>query len=146
MFVVPTDGPVTNPVEPFTVATPVAELLHTPPVIASVKAVVPPPEHIVIVPLIALPPATVSVVVFVHPFVDDVYDIVVVPFAIPVIVPDADPIVAIDVVLLAHVPPVGVPVNVVLVVLPDIHAVADPVIAGKAFIVTIALLPQPDTV
>ena len=54
-----------------TVATPVAELLHTPPVIASLKLVVP-VEHKLIVPFIALPPLIVSVVVFTHPFMDEV--------------------------------------------------------------------------
>ncbi len=68
------------------------------------------------------------------------------PFTIPVIVPDEEPIVAFDVLLLTHVPPEGVPVNVVVVVLPDIHAVAEPVIAGNAFIVTTVVLLQPDIV
>ena len=60
--------------------------------------------------------------------------------------PDEDPIVAFEVLLLTHVPPAGVPVKVVLLVLPDIHALPDPDIVGKALIVTIVVLLQPDTV
>ena len=46
-----TEPPVTIPVDEPTVAIPVALLLHVPPVVASVKAVVS-PEHTFIVPVI----------------------------------------------------------------------------------------------
>ena len=71
---------------------------------------------------------------------------ILVPLAIPVINPDEAPIVATDVVLLTHVPPLGEPDKVVPVVLPDIHAVAEPVIPGIALTVSIIVCEQPDNV
>jgi hypothetical protein len=85
----------------------------------------------------------VSTCVAVHPSVPK-YDIVVVP---TVVVAETKPndgsIVATDVLLLLHVPPLGVPVSVVEV---EIHIVeAPPDIVGVALTVTVAptALPQP---
>ena len=138
------DTPVTNPDVLFTVQCALL-LLHVPLPIPSVSVVVPAPAHTELAPLIALPPAIVSTCVFVQPAVV-VSIIVVVPLAIPDITPDEDPIVAFPVLLLDHVPPVGVAVTVVITVLPAIHAVVVPVIIGTGFIVTTIDWTHPETV
>ena len=67
--------------------------------------------------------------------------VVVPPGATPVARPVPTPIVATDVVPLAHVPPVGEPVNVVVV--PAQMLVLPPVIVGVAFTVAIAVTVHP---
>jgi len=52
MVEVPADTPDTTPVEEFTVATPVALLLHVPPVVVELKVVVD-PAHTAVVPVMA---------------------------------------------------------------------------------------------
>jgi len=65
-----------------------------------------------------------------------------VPEATPVTTPDADPTIAIDALLLAHIPP---PVELLNVVVLAILTVVVPEIApGAAFTVTIAVTVQPE--
>ena len=97
-------------------ATAVFRLVHSPPVVASDKLMVLPPQNDVPGPVISIGVllVIVSVSATEQPFI--VYDIVVVPaLAAPVTIPLEEPIVALLVLLLVQLPPPGVAVNVVVV-------------------------------
>src|SRR6201994_4239 len=125
MVAVPADTPPTVP--PLTVATPVAVLLHVPPVATSTR-VVADPTHTVVVPV--MDPATGDGLIVTtcvdatlpQPFVT-VYDIVAVPADTPPTVPPLT--VATPVAVLLHVPPVATSASVVV---EPAHTVAVPVI------------------
>ena len=139
MVVVPAVAPVITPVAEPMVAVPVVLLLHVPPVVASVSAIVE-PEH-------TLKPAdgprmlvgtgfTVTVVVAVQPTVV-VYVTTDVPVATLVMMPVLLPMVATPVVPLVHVPPAMVPASVVPL---PAHMVMVPVSGpGTAFTVTVCV-------
>jgi len=119
MIAVPADTAVTAPEVELMVATDALSEDHVPPV-PVVLNVVEPLEQIAVVPLIV--PAfgaavTVTVLVavaFVHPPVPTtVYVIVVVPADTPVTAPELTSIVATEVLLEDHVPPIPVVLNVV---------------------------------
>jgi hypothetical protein len=100
---VPATIPVTTPVAAFTGATVTLLLLHVPPVVALLNAVVKPTQTLS-VPLIAAGnPLTVTTAFMVQP-VGNVYTIVAVPTAAPVTTPVALTG-ATDALLLLHVPP-----------------------------------------
>ena len=106
MAVLPPEYPVTIPVDEPTSAMDGLLLLHVPPDVASLSVVVR-PWHISLMPVIAAGKGyTVSMVVIIHP-VGKVYVTVEVPAERPVAMPVPEPIVATDVLLLAHVPPPG---------------------------------------
>ena len=110
MVHVPAATPVTTPVEPI-VAIEVLLLLHVPPVVASVNAVVE-PTHPLVAPDIAATevPDTVTTKVEKHP-VGSVYVTTHVPNPTPVTTPLVDPIVRIEQAAV-HVPPVDGSVSV----------------------------------
>ena len=95
--------PVTIPVLLPIVAIVVLLLAHVPPGVASLKIVVC-PTHTVGMPVIALGPGTVTVVVIKHP-PGMIYEIIDVPLNMPVTTPVLLPIVAMVVLLLVQVPP-----------------------------------------
>jgi hypothetical protein len=127
MVVVPGIIPVTTPVALFTVATAVLLLLHVPPVMALVSVVVV-PGHICVSPILVTRVFTVAIIVVNIPG-DVVYVMCVVPLAIPVSRPVVGCIVAIDVLLLLHVPPAVVCPSVAFVC--PAHTMGVPVIDGK---------------
>lgn len=104
MVVTPFEMPVTIPDVAPIVATVVLLLVHVPPGVASVNAVVN-PWHTVVTPVIGAKGYTVTVVTAVQPS-DVVYTIVAVPPDIPRAVPLLTPIVATAGLPLLHVPPV----------------------------------------
>jgi len=134
----PVATPLTIPVDP-TLARLVLLLLHVPPVVASLNAVVD-PAHTTRVPVIpAGKGLTVTGVVMKQP-VDNVYVIVGVPAAAPVKIP-VELTVAKLVLLLVQVPPVVGSPNVV--VFPT-HTFVVPVIDnGRALTVNEVVIPQP---
>jgi len=109
--------------------------------VASVSVILE-PTHTAGRPLIAAGSGfTVTVEVIKHP-VGNVYVIVALPADIPVTVPEIGPIVATPALLLAHVPPDDVLLNVVVA---PTQTDAVPVIAaGKALTVAVVLEEQPD--
>jgi hypothetical protein len=124
MEVVPALTPVTTPVDEPTVATPVALLLHVPPDVAFARVVVV-PVHMLVFPVMGRRALMVTTAVMAHP-PDGVYEIVVLPPATPVTTP-VDPTVAMDVLLLVHVP---LPAASVSVTVPPAQTAELPVIAG----------------
>jgi hypothetical protein len=76
------------------------------PPIAVLVSVVVVPKHVVVSPAIADNGLTVIFLVAIHPVAVRRYDIVTAPLATPATTPVADPIVAIAVLPLCHVPPV----------------------------------------
>lgn len=133
----PGDIPKNDPAE-FTLATAVLLLLHMPPVVV-LLSVADVPWHIVVVPPISAGRAFIVTIIWAaHPVIDtNVMDEV--PAIRPLTMP-AEPIVATVVLLLLHVPLPSASV----VVLPA-HAVGMPLIAGgNAFIVTTAMVIQPE--
>lgn len=136
----PAVTPVTTPLLLPIVATPVAPLVHTPPLVPSVSVVVA-PAHNVVVPVIATGLAFIVVVTIVKQPVGKVYDITAVPAATPVTTPVEMPTVATPVLPLVHMPP---PVVLVSVVAPPTQARAVPLIeAGLPLIVAIVVARQP---
>jgi hypothetical protein len=135
---VPPEMPVTAPEPEPTVATPVAPVLHVPPP-ASVNVVIS-PGQMTIVPEIALTALfTVTVVNAVHP-VGSVYVISDVPGDAPITMPVPEPMVAIVVLPLLHVPP---PASVSVVV-PPTHMLVVPLMAdGKGFTVSVVFVVHP---
>jgi hypothetical protein len=118
--------PDTTPVDP-TVATVVETLLHTPPVIALLNAVVA-PTHIVVVPVIA---GTLGLTFTVTTHVLKqvplaIYEMTVVPAVNPVTTP-AEEMVPTAVLLLLHVPPEVAQINVVV---DPLHKLNVPVIGA----------------
>jgi hypothetical protein len=83
---------------------------------------------------------TVAVTVAIQP-VGSVYDIAVVPDAMPYTMPEMLPIVAIDVLLLLHLPPLVASVRVEL--LPWHKAVVPLIAAGEGFTETVAVTVHP---
>lgn len=95
--------PVTTPLEEPMLATPELLLLHVPPPDVFVSVLVSPRHTDVFPPMVAGNGFTVTVAVILHP-VGIVYVIVAVPPAIPVTIPEEIPTVAIERLLLLHVP------------------------------------------
>jgi hypothetical protein len=133
----PAATPVTIPVPDPTVAIALLLLLQLPPP-ASVSVIVE-PGHTLAVPLIA---AGADIIVMVavskslpHAFVK-LYEIIAVPAATPVAIPEAEPIVVIDVFVLLHIPPLTELVRVVVEPVHKLDAPAMVSTAGKGFIVT----------
>ena len=137
MVVVPPPVPVTIPLL-FTVATPVTLLAHVPPLVALVS-VVEFPWHTIIVPVIGVSRFTVSVIVLEQP-APVVYVIVVVPMATPAAMPVPLLIVAVEVLLLVHVPPL---MALLSLVVPPTHTIVVPVIGATGFTVTVAYAAHP---
>ena len=136
MVVVPPETPVNKPVDGLIVATPVEPDVHVPPVVTSVS-VVEVSAHNAVVPLMDSGSGfTVTIAVIIQ-LVGKVNVSVAVPIEAPVTIPDAEPIGAIAVLLLAHVPAPDASVSAV--VKPS-HTVSVPLIgAGNALTVTIAV-------
>src|SRR5579872_552735 len=113
MVTVPAATPVTTPLDEPTVATPGLPLLHTPPGVASVNVMVPNTHKTLVLgtTIGAGEETTDTVSIAAHPS-GMVYIIMADPGVIPVTSPEKEPTVATDILLLLHVPPVGVPVNV----------------------------------
>ncbi len=111
MVAVPLATPVAVPVEEPIVATAVLELDHTPPLVVFVSVVLSPSQINKVPPIAAGMEFTVTVTDLTQP-VESVYEISVVPAVKPATIPLV-PIVATDVLLLLHVPPVDVVLSVV---------------------------------
>ena len=126
-----------------TLAIPVALLLQVPPPAASVKVVVN-PEQTTSVPSIAVVRGfTVTTAVMIQP-VGNVYVIVAVLVAAttpPVTTPVKDPMLAVPVELLLHVPPAVASVNVV--VSPEQTLRVPSIAVGNGLTVTIVVITQP---
>jgi hypothetical protein len=139
ILVLPAATPVTMPVAP-TVAIDVLWLLHVPP---------PVPVNVVVVPthVVATPPMaagsglTVRIPVRRQPVLS-VYVITELPAVMPVATPLVPSIVAIDVFWLAHVPPVTVLLNDVVV--PGQAFKVPEITAGSGLIVTTVVVVQPE--
>lgn len=135
MVVTPVAAPVTNPLSEPIVAAPVFVLVHNPPLIASVRLLVP-PEHTVAGPAIAVGVVlTVTMVAVVHP-VGSEYTIVAGPVATPVTIPLEAPIVATEGARLFQLPP---PASVSAIVAPTHNAVGPPIAAGTGLTVTLVV-------
>jgi hypothetical protein len=127
--------PVTMPVDAPAVAIAVLLLLHVPLAVASVSVIVPPPPHTVVGPEIAAGRGfAVSVRVISQPVVVSLYVIVVAPVAMPETMPEEEPMVAIDVLPLLHVPLVVASVKVT--VEPRHTPIGPAMAAGSGFTVT----------
>ncbi len=139
---VPADTPVTIPVADPTVATPVAELLHVPPVVALANVVVP-LIHVEAVPVIAAGAATTVTIRLAADPQPVAYNIVTVPAPTPVTNPVPVSADAIDVFPLVQLPPVTEFDNVI--VLPSQTEEGPDIVAGAAFTVTtlVAGVPHP---
>jgi hypothetical protein len=125
IIAVPVATPVTTPVELATLAVPGAEELHVPPVVAHKRVMVLPAHTVKDAPVMGANGLTVAVAVTKQP-VGNMYDIVVVPVNIPVIVP-VGLIVPTNGLLLLHTPP---PVASVSVVVLSTHTDKAPAIAA----------------
>jgi len=132
---------VTTPDDASTVAIAVLLLVHVPPEILCAR-VLDAPTQAFVVPVIAASAAlTVTCVTETQPAPDLTYDILAVPAATPVTMPDADPTVALVVALLVHVPPLVVFERAVV---PPAHMVLLPEFAGNAaFTVTVVERAHP---
>ena len=136
IFVTDAATPYTAPVEP-TVAPPILLLVHVP--LPELDSTVVEPVQTFNAPVIGDGNAfTVNCAVLVQP-APVVYDMVVLPAAIPVTMPDDVPIVPAAAFTLLHTPPDILPVSVV--VAPG-HMLSEPVIFGCAFMVTIVVVIQ----
>ena len=139
MVDVPDDMPVTIPVEEPTVAIPVLPLVHVPPLVASLKVVVKPAQTDAVPVIDDGNGFTVATIVVIQP-VARVYVIVEVPDDTPVTMPVDEPIVAMPVLPLVHVPP---PASLSVVVKPA-QTTAVPVIEdGNGLTVTTTVAIQP---
>jgi hypothetical protein len=132
------------PVVGFTLAVVGEMLLHVPPPVASDK-VVDAPEHSISEPVIAVGLGlTVRTAVMIQPVLFNVYVIVAVPAVntVPAVTsPVNEPIVAMVVALMLHVPP---PVGSLKCVVNPEHTLKVPaILAGNGLIVTIAVVIQP---
>ncbi len=135
----PVPTPVTTPVPDTTVVTASSLLLHVPPVVADVRAVVLPAQSVSVPPIAAGVATTVTVDIVRQPAA--VYVIGVVPIDTPVTTPEVLLTVALVEKVTAHVPPVGVDANEAL--LPS-HMPNEPVIdVGAAFTVTTLVEAHP---
>lgn len=124
-----------------TIATVVLLLLHVPPGVASVMAILA-PAHTAVGPVIGAGGGfTVTVVVITQPGMARVYVIVAVPVLIPVITPVERSISAILVLLLVHVPPVMASLRVIEL---SKHTPGPPLIeGGKGLMVTVVVALHP---
>jgi hypothetical protein len=104
MVTVPEETPVTIPVEEPTVATAVLLLIQVPPNVVSLNVAVD-PEQIPETPAIAPGEGLIVTVALTEQPPDEVKVTVAVPWATPLTIPDAEPIVAILVPDILHVPP-----------------------------------------
>ena len=145
MVVLPADTPVTLP-EPSTVPTDKVTLLQIPPVVASVKIVFEPAQTIgvpAMVPALGVGlTVTTCVAAAVPQLLVTVYDIVVVPVAMPLTTPEV-PTVPVDGLTLLHAPPVAASVKAVLA---PVQTVGVPEIVpafGRPFTVTTCVAVQP---
>jgi len=113
MVTVFADTPPTTPPPALTVPTAALLLVHVPPGVVELSVVVA-PVHTVLLPVMAAGNGlTVTTAVRVQPLVPK-HVIVAVPAATPLTIPDDEPMVAIAVLLLLHVAPMLVVLNVVL--------------------------------
>jgi len=121
-------------------------LLHTPPVVRSVKEVVA-PGHTDSVPVMLKGKGLTVIVVWVlQPVAVAVKVMVEVPGAVPTTMPEDEPMVAADVLLLLHVPlpPVPPPAGSLHVVVDPVHIVVIPlIVGGSALTVTVVLVAHP---
>lgn len=131
----PAVTPVTMPVPEPTVATPVLALLHPPPVVASLNVVVCPAHTLSVPVIVAGRGLTVTVTKALQPDAA-VQVMVAVPADTPVTMPLDEPMIAMVVAPLLHVPD-GVDVSVVV---PPAQTVALPEMAGVVFTVTVIVL------
>jgi hypothetical protein len=135
MLTVPAATPVTIPVLP-TVAVAVFALLHEPPVVVVLSAVVVPGHTFAVPVMVAGVRFTVTVADEEQP--PTVYDILAVPAVTPVTTPVEEPTLATDGAPLLHVPPVVAQLTVRVV---PVQIVPAPVTAaGCAFTVTVLTL------
>jgi len=131
----------TDPLEEPIAAKLASLLLQVPPVVASASMVVR-PEHMEETPVIADIGLTVTTAIAEHP-VSNVYVMVAVPGVVttpPVIVPEAEPIGAMVVLLLVHVPP---PPSVNVVVVPRQTLNGPDMAEAAGFTVSVATRRQP---
>lgn len=135
----PPDIPAIEPEPGTAVATAVLLLVHVPPVMASLRMMVKPWQTFA-TPIIAEGVGrTVTVVIVIHPFVYVMTDV---PGAMPETIPVVEPIVAVPVLLLLHVPPVVALLKVETAV--PIHITVVPVMAaGLAPTVTTVEIVHP---
>jgi hypothetical protein len=138
---VPALTPVITPVAELIVSVEAQAALQDPPAVALVAVAVEPTQ-------VARPPPigsgngfTVTTIVLTQP-VGSVYDIIAVPVAMPVTIPVEDPMVAINVLPLAQVPPPGLPLSVVVEPTQTL-ALGLAIIVGNGFTVTTAVMRQP---
>ena len=136
---VPADSPVTIPVAEPILAIAVNELVQVPPEVALVNVVLAPAQTAEDPAIAAGEELTVIVAVEVQP-VGKVYVITAVPDETPFRIPVVLPIVAIDVLLLLHDPPVVVFVSVVFV--PAQTDKVPDIAAGSGFVTTVTELPE----
>mgnify|MGYP003330429273 CR=1 FL=1 len=128
----PVVTPVAIPDEEPTVATPGALLDQTPPVVAELSGVPAPVQTNVDPEIFSGNGFTVTTMVASWPQgFETLYVSVVVPAEIPVSTPDAEPMVATDVLLLIQVPPAA-PVGFVIVVVEPIQTELEPTIEPTA--------------
>ena len=145
MIAVPTPAPVTIPDVP-TVATDVLLLLHVPLAVASVNVVVLPLQTDKVPAIgatVILLTVTEYVTTFVKQLLDTEYEITSLPRVTPVTVPELL-IVAIEVNLLLHVPPL---IRSVKGMVDPMATLVGPVIGdvvGWAVTFTVAVVPQPE--
>lgn len=137
----PAEIPEAKPLDEPTDATTGLLLVHTPPDVASVSVTEVPTHSMAAGPAIGNGPSvTVSVRVTKQP-VGSVYVIVAEPVITPVNNPVAEPMMAIEVELLVHVPPAVLSVSVV--VAPAQSAPAPVMTAGSGLTVSTAVIEQP---
>ena len=143
MFATPAPTPVTTPVLP-AVATVVILLAHVPPASASDNVVALSAQTVCVPVIVEGNGFTVIAFVMIQPELKR-YDIVVVPAKIPVTIPEVDPIVAAEVLLLDHnMPPELASVNGVV---EPTHTEDAPDIAdGNPVIVMFFVLKQPELI
>ena len=138
-----TPCPVTMPVAEPTVATAVLLLTHAPPEDTSDKVIVV-PEQTTLGPVIADGSGfTVMTVVAMQPVARVYVDTQVlgIPTIAPVAIPEDEPMVAIAVLLLLHVPPVGASLNVI--VDPEQTLLGPEIFPGNGFTVIVVAAIQP---
>jgi len=143
----PAATPVTVPFALFTAPVPMADELHTPPVVASAKLTLAPTHTLAAPVMVAGTGFTVTTAVLAQP-VGNVYEITDAPALTPLTIPVVVPTVATEGLTELHVPPVAVVLSAVVVSAADAaaHTFIVPVIAagnGLAVIVLVAVaLPQ----
>ena len=122
----PATTPVATPVDALMVAIPVLLLLQVPPAVALVRVVVVAGHALSVPPIPGGAELILTIVVALQPEADEKL-IVEVPAATPVTMPEEEPMVATEVLLLVHVPPLVASVSVVVW---PVHTLVVPAIAA----------------